>query len=96
VGGGEAPAAGVPVPKVRLGLRHLAQKDQGKTCYSPRTWFGRSYSAGWPAARSERWVGVELAEEVDAGVPRAPGLHGSTRGVPAEVLLGSRGLGNYR
>jgi hypothetical protein len=43
--------------------------------------------------RSEQRVGVELAEEADAGVPRAPWLHGSTRGVPAEVLLGSRGSG---
>jgi hypothetical protein len=32
---------------------------------------------------------VELAEEVDVGVPQAPSLHGSTRGVPAEVLWGS-------
>jgi hypothetical protein len=39
---------------------------------------------------------MELVEEVDAGVPLAPGLHGSTRVVPAEVLLGSRGSGNHR
>jgi hypothetical protein len=30
--------------------------------------------------------GSALAEEVDAGVPRAPGLHGSARGRPAKVL----------
>jgi hypothetical protein len=33
--------------------------------------------------------GAALVERVDAGVPRAPGLHGSTRGVPAEVPRGS-------
>jgi hypothetical protein len=37
-----------------------------------------------------------LMERTAAGVLRAPGLHGSTRGVPAEVLLGSRGSGNHR
>jgi hypothetical protein len=46
--------------------------------------------------RSKRWVGVELEEEVDAGVPRAPGLHGLTHEAPAEMLLGSRRSENHR
>jgi hypothetical protein len=37
-----------------------------------------------------------LVERTAAGVLQALGLHGSTRGVPAEVILGSRRLGNHR
>jgi hypothetical protein len=37
-----------------------------------------------------------LVERTAVGVLRAPGLHGSTRGVPAEVILGSRRSGNHR
>jgi hypothetical protein len=38
---------------------------------------------------------VALVERTAAGVLRAPGLHRSTRGVPAEVILGSRRSGNH-
>jgi hypothetical protein len=37
-----------------------------------------------------------LVERTTVGVLRAPGLHRSTRAVPAEVILGSRRSGNHR
>jgi hypothetical protein len=37
-----------------------------------------------------------LAGRVDAGRLRAPGLHGSTREAPAEMLRGSIRSGSYR
>jgi hypothetical protein len=40
--------------------------------------------------------GAALVERVDAGRLRAPGLHGSTREAPAEMLRGSRRSGSYR
>jgi hypothetical protein len=43
--------------------------------------------------RSERRVGVELAEEVDAGPLQAPGLHGSTRGFLRRSYWGQEGRG---
>jgi hypothetical protein len=39
---------------------------------------------------------MELVEEVDAGHLRAPGLHGTTREAPAEMLRGLRRSGNHR
>jgi hypothetical protein len=62
---------------------------------SPRARTDRGGSVGWPAVRSERRVGVELAVEVDARHLRAPRLHGSTREAPAEMLRGLRRSGNH-
>jgi hypothetical protein len=39
---------------------------------------------------------VALMERTAVGVLRAHGLHGSTRGVHAEVILALRGSGNHR
>jgi hypothetical protein len=39
---------------------------------------------------------MELAEGIDAGHLRAPGLHRSTREAPAEMLWGLRRSGNHR
>jgi hypothetical protein len=46
--------------------------------------------------RSERQVGVELAEGSDAVRLRASDHHGSTRGVPAGMPRGLRRLESYR
>ena len=48
---------------------------------------GRPCRGGGVDGERRRTDGV--GEEAAAGVLRAPGLHGSTRDVPAEVLLGS-------
>jgi hypothetical protein len=53
-------------------------------------------SAGGSTSMAGGGDEAALVERTAAGVLRAPRLHGSTRGVPAEVLLGSRGLGNHR
>ena len=52
----------------------------------------------WPELRSmevvgevRRRVGAELDDGVGAGVLRAPGLHGSTRGVPVKPEEGLAG-----
>jgi hypothetical protein len=68
---------------------------RGRWC-SPRARIGRRSSAGGSTSMAGGGDEVALLERIAAGVLRAPGLHGSARGVPAEVILGSRRLGNHR
>jgi hypothetical protein len=79
------------------GATTAERNRKSKTTWcSPRARTDRRGSAGWPAARSERRVGVELAEGSAAGRIQASNHHGSTRGVPAEMLRGSRRSKSYR
>jgi hypothetical protein len=91
-----SPACGVSAVGIAYGLQHLAQKGQERALVLTE-------GSDWPekhAGGSMSMVGggdeAALMERTAAGVHRAPRLHGSTRGVPAEVILGSRSSGNHR
>jgi hypothetical protein len=68
---------------------------RGRGC-SPRARIGRRSSTGGSTSMVGGGDEAALVDRTAAGVFRAPGLHGSTRGVPAEVILGSRRSGNHR
>jgi hypothetical protein len=90
---GAMPACTVPAAAAGYDLLHPAQKGQeralvlteGSDCPEKQ----RMVAGGEVRAAGMGRSGEEAAAEVF----RALGLHGSTRGVPAEVLLGSRGSG---
>jgi hypothetical protein len=92
-----SPVCGIPALGTGQSLRHLAQKDQGDVLKLTEG----LVRAGWPCRGvgdiDWRWRGGgACGEGSDARRLRASDHHGSTRGVPAEMLRGSRRLGSYR
>jgi hypothetical protein len=71
------------------GYGNWRRRRRGSGCGSPKLGCELRRRAGTSAARSGSGVGRKIAVEGDGEGLRVSGLHESTRGAPAEILLGS-------
>jgi hypothetical protein len=78
------------------GLSKLTQENQGSELVLTEPWKREKRRRRGVDGEVRAAVTARLVEEVDAGVPQAPRLHGSTCGAPAKPAEGSAGPVRHR